>query len=183
MNRNDLVMDATEALGQMMRYSLDLSSDQVWVPEEFAYIRDYLFILKLRHDDRLEVRINEAPEAGELRMPKFILQPLVENAVKYSLENGGNALVELGATARDGWLYLTIADNGIGMSRELAADLQRGLSGPDTTAILYTKGNSIGLRNVLARCRVQYGEAFEVCIDTSPNSGTTITMRLPANRS
>lgn len=183
MNRNDLVMDATEALGQMMRYSLDLSSDQVWVPEEFAYIRDYLFILKLRHDDRLEVRINEAPEASELRMPKFILQPLVENAVKYSLESGENSLVELGARAHDGWLYLTIADNGIGMSRELAADLQRGLSGPDTTAILYTKGNSIGLRNVLARCRVQYGEAFEVYIDTSPNSGTTITMRLPASRS
>ncbi|MBD3918585.1 sensor histidine kinase [Paenibacillus sp. PR3] len=183
MKRNDLVMDAIEALGQMMRYSLDLSSDQVWVREELAYIRDYLFILKLRYDDRLQVRIEEAPGASELKMPKFILQPLVENAVKYSLENGEKALVELGAEARDGWLYLTIADNGIGMNGELAAELQRGLSGADTTAILYTEGNSIGLRNVLARCRVQYGDAFEVHIASSPDSGTTITMRLPANRS
>lgn len=183
MKRNDLVMDATEALGQMMRYSLDLSSDQVWVSEELAYIRDYLFILKLRYDDRLQVRIEEAPEARELKIPKFILQPLVENAVKYSLENGGEALVELGAEVRDDWLFLTIADNGIGMNEELAADLQRGLSGADTTAILYTKGDSIGLRNVLARCRVQYGDAFEVRIASSPDSGTTITMRLPASRS
>lgn len=183
MKRNDLVMDATEALGQMMRYSLDLSSDQVWVPEEFAYIRDYLFILKLRYDDRLQVRIVEAPGASEFKMPKFILQPLVENAVKYSLENGEKALVELGAEARDGWLYLTITDNGIGMNGELATDLQRGLSGADTTAILYTKGDSIGLRNVLARCRVQYGDAFDVHIASSPDSGTTITMRLPASRS
>ncbi|MGO4108307.1 sensor histidine kinase [Paenibacillus sp. YAF4_2] len=183
MKRNDLVMDATEALGQMMRYSLDLSSDQVWVPEELDYIRDYLFILKLRYDDRLQVRIEEAPGARELKMPKFILQPLVENAVKYSLENGEKAIVELGAEARDGWLYLTISDNGIGMNRELAADLQRGLSGADTTAILHTEGNSIGLRNVLARCRVQYGDAFEVQIASTPDSGTTITMRLPASRS
>jgi two-component system sensor histidine kinase YesM len=155
----------------------------VWVPEEFAYIRDYLFILKLRYDDRLHVRIEEAPGASEFKMPKFILQPLVENAVKYSLENGEKALVELGAEARDGWLYLTITDNGIGMNGELATDLQRGLSGADTTAILYTKGDSIGLRNVLARCRVQYGDAFEVHIASSPDSGTTITMRLPASRS
>ncbi|MGO4695232.1 sensor histidine kinase [Paenibacillus sp. 2TAB26] len=183
MKRNDLVMDATESLGQMMRYSLDLSSDQVWVPEELDYIRDYLFILKLRYDDRLQVRIEEAPGARELKMPKFILQPLVENAVKYSLENGEKAIVELGAEARDGWLYLTISDNGIGMNGELAADLQRGLSGADTTAILHTEGNSIGLRNVLARCRVQYGDAFEVHIASSPDSGTTITMRLPASRS
>lgn len=182
MKRNDLVMDATESLGQMMRYSLDLSSDQVWVPEELDYIRDYLFILKLRYDDRLQVRIEEAPGARELKMPKFILQPLVENAVKYSLENGEIAIVELGAEARDGWLYLTISDNGIGMNGELAADLQRGLSGADTTAILHTEGNSIGLRNVLARCRVQYGDAFEVHIASSPDSGTTITMRLPARR-
>ncbi|RED56635.1 cache domain-containing sensor histidine kinase [Cohnella lupini] len=183
MKRNDLVMDATEALGQMMRYSLDLSSDQVWVSEELAYIRDYLFILKLRYDDRLQVRIEEAPGARELKMPKFILQPLVENAVKYSLENGEKAHVELGAETRDGWLYLTITDNGIGMNGELAAELQRGLSGVDTTAILNTKGDSIGLRNVLARCRVQYGDAFEVHIASSPDSGTTITMRLPASRS
>ncbi|CAM4515567.1 two-component system sensor histidine kinase YesM [Paenibacillus endophyticus] len=183
MKRNDLVMDATESLGQMMRYSLDLSSDQVWVPEELDYIRDYLFILKLRYDDRLQVRIEEAPGARELKMPKFILQPLVENAVKYSLENGEKAIVELGAEARDGWLYLTISDNGIGMNGELAAELQRGLSGADTTAILHTEGNSIGLRNVLARCRVQYGDAFEVHIASSPDSGTTITMRLPASRS
>ncbi|WP_339208267.1 sensor histidine kinase [Paenibacillus sp. FSL K6-3182] len=182
MKRNDLVMDATESLGQMMRYSLDLSSDQVWVPEELDYIRDYLFILKLRYDDRLQVRIEEAPGARELKMPKFILQPLVENAVKYSLENGEIAIVELGAEARDGWLYLTISDNGIGMNGELAADLQRGLSGADTTAILHTEGNSIGLRNVLARCRVQYGDAFEVHIASSPDFGTTITMRLPARR-
>jgi two-component system sensor histidine kinase YesM len=183
MKRNDLVMDATESLGQMMRYSLDLSSDQVWVPEELDYIRDYLFILKLRYDDRLQVRIEEAPGARELKMPKFILQPLVENAVKYSLENGEKAIVEIGAEARGGWLYLTISDNGIGMNGELAADLQRGVSGADTTAILHTEGNSVGLRNVLARCRVQYGDAFEVHIASSPDSGTTITMRLPASRS
>ncbi|MFD1904973.1 sensor histidine kinase [Paenibacillus rhizoplanae] len=75
----------------MMRYSLSLDTDLVQVSEELGYIRDYLFLLKLRHEDHLMVEVRQDSAADQLLIAKFILQPLVENAVKYSLEKkGGN---------------------------------------------------------------------------------------------
>src|SRR5690606_32417039 len=93
MKRNDMVIDATESLGQMMRYSLNLNSDLVNVKEELNYIRDYLFILKLRYEDQLEVTIEEDERTKDLLVAKFLLQPIVENAVKYSLEKGSTAKI------------------------------------------------------------------------------------------
>ena len=187
MKREDLVMDAAEALGQMMRYSLNLNTDRVRVAEEFAYIRDYLFILKLRYDEDLELRIEEEEGAGDALVPKFILQPLVENAVKYSLEKGAAeaASVFIGSSVSDGRLRLTVADNGIGMAPELAADLARDAlqKEKDAASILNSAGDRIGLRNVLARCRLNYGEGFRFEIDTEPGRGTSITLNLPWSRS
>lgn len=187
MKREDLVMDAAEALGQMMRYSLNLNTDRVRVAEEFAYIRDYLFILKLRYDEDLEFRIEEEEGAGDALVPKFILQPLVENAVKYSLEKGAAeaASVFIGSSVSDGRLRLTVADNGIGMAPELAADLARDAlqKEKDAASILNSAGDRIGLRNVLARCRLNYGEGFRFEIDTEPGRGTSITLNLPWSRS
>jgi two-component system sensor histidine kinase YesM len=183
MKREDLVMDATEALGKMMRYSLKLKSDLVRLSEEMDYIRDYLFILHLRHEERLGVTVEEDPETGKLAIAKFILQPLVENAVKYSLEKEGVARVSIIADIRDERLRLIVRDNGIGMKPELVSDLLDEIRKGDSTAILSSEGQSIGLRNVLSRCRLMYGENFELGIHSVLGEGTAITLHLPIVRS
>ncbi|MFC0216743.1 sensor histidine kinase [Paenibacillus chartarius] len=183
MKREDLVMDATEALGKMMRYSLNLHSDLVRVSEEMAYIRDYLFILQLRHEERLRLVIEEDTAAGPYLIPKFILQPLVENAVKYSLEKDGIAQVYLKSQVQEDRLLLTVKDNGIGMTAELVRDLYAGLNKGDPVAILGSAGHSIGLRNVLSRCRLQYGSQFQVDVQTGLGVGTAITLLMPIVRS
>ena len=123
MKREDLVMDATEALGKMMRYSLSLDTDLVQVSEELGYIRDYLFLLKLRHEDHLMVEVRQDSAADQLLIAKFILQPLVENAVKYSLEKGGIAEVAITSSVCGERLHLQIQDNGSGMTPELIASI------------------------------------------------------------
>jgi len=182
MKREDLVMDATEAMGKMMRYALNLGSDIVTVAEELDYIRDYLFILKLRYDDRLTVAVQLEPEAAGLRIAKFIVQPLVENAVKYSLEKDGAAFVSIGARVADDRLLLRIADDGIGMPQALIDDIKNDIAFKDVAGILHSKGDSIGLRNVLSRCRIHYGDAFAVDIASELGKGTSITMSLPIVR-
>ncbi|MDD9271663.1 sensor histidine kinase [Paenibacillus sp. GCM10023248] len=184
MKREDLVMDATEALGKMMRYSLNLNSDLVKVADELAYIRDYLFILHLRHEERLQVVIQEDPAAKDLVIAKFLIQPLVENAVKYSLEKEGTAQVYLTACVEGGELLIRVKDNGIGMSPELVRDLQTELeAGGDSVAILSTEGQSIGLRNVLSRCRLQYGEQFRIDLHSQLGEGTELILHFPLIRS
>ncbi|WHX49369.1 histidine kinase [Paenibacillus woosongensis] len=179
MKREDLVMDATEALGKMMRYSLSLDTDLVQVSEELGYIRDYLFLLKLRHEDHLMVAIQQDSAADHLLIAKFILQPLVENAVKYSLEKGGIAEVTITSRVCGARLHLQIQDNGSGMTPELIASILADTESRDSVGILYHKGDSIGLRNVLSRCRLYYGEQFEAVLDSKLHTGTTITLKLP----
>ena len=183
MKREDLVMDATEALAKMMRYSLKLDTDLVRVSEELGYIRDYLFILKLRHEDNLIVDISQDGAADSLHITKFILQPLVENAVKYSLEKGGTANIFLSSSLREGCLYLTVQDNGIGMPQELIQSVLADTELKGDVGILSDKGNSIGLRNVLSRCRLYYGDLFEVVLESEEGIGTAITLMLPLIRS
>ncbi|UJF36111.1 cache domain-containing sensor histidine kinase [Paenibacillus hexagrammi] len=183
MKREDLVMDATEALGKMMRYSLNLNTDLVKVSEEMAYIRDYLFILHLRHEVRLQVTIKEDPQAAQLVIAKFILQPIVENAVKYSLEKEGTAQIHIETAIRNECLLLTVTDNGIGMQPDLADDLRNGHRKGDLASVLNSEGHSIGLRNVLSRCRLMYGEAFDCILHSEPGEGTEISLCLPIVRS
>ncbi|WP_284645739.1 cache domain-containing sensor histidine kinase [Paenibacillus silviterrae] len=180
--REELVMDATEALGKMMRYSLNLNSDLVQVGEEMDYIRDYLFILQLRHGERLRMEVQEDQESRRLLITKFILQPLVENAVKYSLEKDGPAEVCIRSSIVDDHLYLSVRDNGIGMSEEQIRLLQEEGSKDDFIAILNNEGYSIGLRNVLSRCRLNYGPEFEFILHSAEGQGTEIILQLPLIR-
>lgn len=182
LGREDLVMDATEALGKMMRYSLNMHSDLAQVGEEFSYIRDYAFILKLRHEDRLCISIEQDPAADHLRIVKFLLQPLVENAVKYSLEKEGPAVVSISSALSGDRLCLTVQDNGIGMSQELIGDIGANHEPNNMDGVLNAKGRSIGLRNVLARCRLYYGSRFQAAIEAELGTGTKITLELPAGR-
>ncbi|EXX85169.1 histidine kinase [Paenibacillus darwinianus] len=181
--REELVMDATEALGKMMRYSLDLGSDIVMVKEELDYIRDYLFILQLRYEDHLHVAMEEDPAAGEWTIAKFILQPLIENAVKYSLEKEGKAGISLATRVVEDRLSLTVTDNGIGMPQELVDSLVAEVRSGESIRILDSGGHSIGLRNVLARCRLFYGEQFTLQVESKLGEGTAITLQLPLVRS
>lgn len=181
MKKNDVLMDATEALGQMMRYSLNLNSDLVKVKEEMNYIRDYLFILQLRYEERLHVEIEEDMASSQLLIAKFILQPIVENAVKYSLEVSGVANLSLRVRTEQDRLHIAVADNGIGMDAELISQLMGELSGSsDSVDILYSGGDSIGLRNVLSRCRLYYGEQLVVSIKSKRGEGTEIQISIPA---
>ncbi|MDU0205406.1 sensor histidine kinase [Paenibacillus sp. MAH-36] len=183
MRREDLVMDATEALGKMMRYSLNLGSDLVRVAEEMAYIRDYLFILHLRHEERLQVVKEEDPAAADFLIAKFIIQPLVENAVKYSLEKHGVARIVLRTKLKEDKLLISVKDNGIGMSPDLVQNLLDELKSADSVAILSTEGQSIGLRNVLSRCRLNYGELFQFELQSKLGEGTELNLILPLIRS
>lgn len=183
MKREDLVMDATEALGKMMRYSLNLGSDLVRVAEEMAYIRDYLFILHLRHEERLQVVTEEDPAAADFLIAKFIIQPLVENAVKYSLEKDGVARITLRTKLMEDKLLISVKDNGIGMSPDLVQNLLEEFKSGDSVAILSTEGQSIGLRNVLSRCRLNYGEQFQLELQSKLGEGTELNLILPLIRS
>ena len=109
-------------------------------------------------------------------MPPLILQPLVENAIFHGLEAKPDADMLVISTAfKDGDLLLTVTDDGAGMGPEELAAVRERMSRPPEK-----DGNSIGMANVHSRIRLNWGEPYGLTVDSTPEIGTTVTLRMPA---
>ena len=178
--KNKEVMNVSIYLGKMLRYSLNTKSNIVPLGEEVNYIKSYTNILKLRYEDTITIQMNVEPDTITIPVIKFILQPLVENAVKYSFSEKIFADIFIKIEVVGSHLSLSVADKGMGMSEEIISDL---LSQADETLhVLESKGNSIGLRNVLGRLKLTYGDDFSYQIESTKNEGTMITLLIDLKR-
>ncbi|MFS0869520.1 cache domain-containing sensor histidine kinase [Paenibacillus xylanilyticus] len=178
--RTDDTVQVIEDLGKMMRYSMHTNDDLVSLAEELAYVRHYISILQTRFGPKLEISIEESGRLDRLVIVKFILQPLIENAVKYSFQHQTTAQVHIRIIRLDQCLQIQIEDNGPGMPQEIISRLQD----PDAVTsqlepILRNSGWHIGLGNVIARCRLHYGSLFAIHITNGDAQGTCIELILP----
>jgi two-component system, LytTR family, sensor kinase len=166
--RRDQANGMVGALSGFLRYSLDSDPEQrVTLDQEIDAIRRYLTIEQVRFGDRLGVGIMVTAEAADALVPSLILQPIIENAIKYAVsrrEEGGR--LELVARADDGVLEITLRDDGPG-SDDYAA--KRG-------------GHGVGLANTRQRLRVLYGDRQSFTISRCEPRGTLVTLRLPLER-
>ncbi|HLU22283.1 MAG TPA: histidine kinase [Bacillaceae bacterium] len=174
--KNREVMKISVYLGKMMRYSLNTKSNIVRLGEEMNYIRNYTNILKLRYEDNINIEIEEDSEIRQIPIIKFILQPLVENAVKYSFVEKKNAEIYISTKRVDDQIFLSIEDKGVGISDDVIKDLMRHEDFNETNNVLESKGNSIGLKNVIGRLLLYYGKNFSYKIESKENEGTRITL-------
>jgi len=153
------------ALKEMMRYILE-HDEHSTVREEFLFLEKYCALQKIRFQERLDVRLECDLEAGEVLIPKLLLQPLVENAIIHGIEpldQGGRLSVV--ATMRNGaagrHLEVTIEDDGIGF-----------------TPGRIQQDSHIGLWNVLQRLNLTH-PASALQIRSEPGAGTSIEIRIP----
>ncbi|MFC0561587.1 sensor histidine kinase [Halalkalibacter alkalisediminis] len=174
--KNREVMNVSVYLGRMMRYSLNTKSNVVKLGEEVSYIKSYTDILKLRYEDAIKVEIDEELETKRFPIIKFILQPLVENAVKYSFIEKSSAQIYIKTEKVENNVYIVVEDKGIGMSEEVIANLAKEEMDDETMTVLESKGNSIGLKNVIGRLKLYYGKDFSYQIKSEKNVGTRITL-------
>ena len=149
-------------LGDFLRSTLDAPHEQlVTLRRELAFIQDYLAIEQIRFQDRLRVETEIPDELMELRVPSFILQPLVENALKHGLADrpqGGT--LHLRARKEAGSLVLEIQDDGEG----------------------FVPGREgVGLANVRSRLGLLYKGRHQLDILGGPGRGTLVILRLPLN--
>jgi two-component system, sensor histidine kinase YesM len=173
------VMNVSVYLGKMLRYSLNTKTNIVPLDEEINYIKSFTNILKLRYEDMITIQIDVDPDTKTLPIIKFILQPLVENAVKYSLSEKTFANIFIKTEKAGNQISLSVEDRGIGMSDEMISNLKQAA---DTMNVLESKGTSIGLRNVLGRLRLTYGSDFTYRIESKKSEGTKITLLIDLKR-
>lgn len=176
--KNREVMDVSVSLARMMKYSLDTHSDLVKLSEEIAYIHHFADILKLRYEDQIHIKIDEDPETKQMTTIKFILQPLVENAVKYSYENKKFADISIMTRKTPDGYMIQVEDKGSGMSPEFVSRLMSEESKKEGIEVLESAGRSIGFRNVIARMKLYYNDRFQWEIVSVKNEGTKIVFSI-----
>jgi two-component system LytT family sensor kinase len=144
----------------------------VTLADELTFVEKYLRLEQARFGERLEVRVQVAPEVLAAVVPVLSLQPLVENAVRHGVEAGsGRACVELLARDLGGDVELVVRDDGPGIDPARAGVA---LAGGGT--------GGIGLSNVHARLRQTFGEAYGLEVRAGVGGGTTVTMTVPKFR-
>ena len=175
----------SQKLGQMFRYNItDLDSDFTTLREEIDHIQNYYSIEKIRFEDNVKVVIDVPDELLGYRIPRFILQPLVENAFRYGF--GGDKLqgtIRINADIMGEHLYIFVEDDGDGMVQERLEFLRSYINDEETKMIEYLDDKNtrkgIGLHNVNKRIELCYGDNYGIQLESEKGKGTKVIIRIP----
>ena len=168
------VIHITRALSDFFRISLSQGKDWIPLSEEIKHLTGYLTIQKIRYRDILDYEIDIPENLYHIQVLKLLLQPLVENAIYHGVKHRrGRGMIIVTGEARDGWLILSVRDNGAGMTEERLQQVRRGLSAESG------QGAGYGLFNVNKRIQLYYNQPQGIEIESEKKMGTTVSLRVP----
>ena len=166
------------ALARFFRLSLGKGKNIVTVKAEIEHVKNYLMIQHMRFKNKFDYEFDIEVDVLELSSLKLMLQPLVENAIYHGMEfMDGDGLIKIKAWREADELYLSVTDNGLGMTEEKVAMVLAGKSNSGNG-----RGSGIGVKNVNERIKLYFGEDYGLKIDSEPDVGTTIIIHLPAKK-
>ncbi|WP_246303288.1 sensor histidine kinase [Paenibacillus plantarum] len=176
----------TRVIGDLLRYSISTGSDLVTFRDELKHMQNYIFIQEQRFTGRCQVVVEKDDLPSECRLPKFTLQPIVENAFEHGLhKKEGSWLVEVRIKRIRNQILIAVQDDGIGLDEEKLGLIRIGLrSGNENNSKFSEDEQSgirkgIGLKNVDSRLKLHFGERYGVRIFSKLGKGTIVLFILP----
>ena len=180
------VAKMTEALATFFQYTVSKVENLVQLEDELTNVNNYYIIQRYRFGDRLSLSVEydekEGPELMSCRMPKLILQPIVENAIYHGIERKiGEGKIRIRIESTPQRLIITISDNGVGMTEERLSEINAKLRGMsfDYVAPAGQTTGGIAVVNVNSRIKLLFGEEYGVCMYSTLNVGTDVEITLP----
>lgn len=191
---NMMYVQATDSLGYdhtlpqmildtsaLFRYAID-TTEMVTLDTELSYTDIYLQILSQRYENNLIVQKDFAENTLQGKVPRLFIQPILENAVFHGFSERFASICVLTLhshleisdreEAPYGYLVVSIRDNGCGMPPDKLQELCDSLTHE-------AKGKSIGIKNVVQRMKLIYGDSFQLSVESKVNVGTCFTLRFP----
>ncbi|GGF94426.1 sensor histidine kinase [Paenibacillus abyssi] len=175
-------------LSRFFRLSLDKGRDTFTVEENVTHLHYYIRIQQLRFLDSFSVTYDLQEESKPFFIMKLLLQPLVENAILHGLDNKHDGHLHIASRIEQEYLILSVSDNGAGIGKERLDDIHQELEklsshefGPFSYMEQHIKG-MYGLRNVLSRIKMYYGDQADLQISSGEGQGTTVKIILPLDR-
>lgn len=168
------IEEITTSFAYLLR-ALSNQGEFISVAQEIEYLRSFIALKKYNLICEVETDFQVDETALDCRILKLILQPIVENAIIHGfygrMEEG---LLSISISRNDSMLCIEISDNGSGMDEE---HLQRILNGEERAENTFLR---VGIRNIIDRLNLQYGEKSSFSISSAPNCGTTVHIAFPA---
>ncbi|WP_020619320.1 cache domain-containing sensor histidine kinase [Paenibacillus daejeonensis] len=178
-------MDSAEmisSLSKLLRMTIIQDKGMIPLHEELSMAAAYVKLMNMRQKEETELALDISPEVLMLPVPRFFIQPLIENAIIHGLHQRVG-IIAITAVSEKRRCIIAVRDNGQGMDESTLQTLQDKLAWrgerpepPDQTSGRFS---GIGVANVCERMRLAYGEEFGVQAVSHPGKGTTITMSIP----
>lgn len=171
--RHDL-SDIAFLLAQILRYGINAPSETVTVETEMQVLRDYIRLQKLLYEDRFVESISVEPYVLQCTILKFLLQPLVENALYHGICTiDGTGTIEILGFVEGEAIVFRVIDDGCGIDEETVHTLNDYINGRNKAF------TSLGLKNVNRRVKLTYGEEYGVVVQSRLGQGTMISLTIP----
>ena len=171
-HREEEVVDMVTSLSSFFRVSLSRGKDIIPLADEVHHVTSYLQIQQVRYSDILIYEIDIPEALLSHRVPKLVLQPLVENALYHGIKNRrGVGHIRITGEKRGEDLLLKVIDDGMGMDEAQLRQLQHG--------VYQDRHTGLGLVNVHKRIRLYCGEPYGLSFESRVGAGTTVYVLLP----
>jgi two-component system, sensor histidine kinase YesM len=178
------INEIVEAMAFMLRYSIQTNLEEITIANELNHVRNYLIILNHRFERPLELDVAVPPKLLLEKTVRLTLQPLVENALQHAFPQGleEHHTIRIDARTEGNELLIIVEDNGAGMTSEqlekLRGKLKENRLAQREGDLVYHRGG-IGLMNVHRRIQLVFGEHYGLSVDSQPQKGTSVTLRMP----
>ena len=170
-NDSKRVVEVTKSLAKYFRLALNQGHEQISLKDEIDHVRQYLFIQKQRYGEKSQYEIKELKQYDDYKIPKLILQPLVENAIYHGIkEMNRQGMIRVSVAENDTQLIVSIYDNG------------RGFVASETTNATLVRLGGVGLKNVNQRLQLQFGKSYHMEIKSEENTYTEIRLYFPKGK-
>lgn len=175
------------SLSTLLRMTIHSEVDEIYLHEELELLTHYVDLMNMRQKEEIRLSIDVASEAMLIRVPRFVLQPIVENALIHGFSQRAGE-IRIRAEMNERVLTLTVQDNGSGMGAVAVEALNNKLiaageaAGTRTEAGAGIAFSGMGLVNVVERMRLLHGERFSMSVESTPDSGTLIRLIIAYER-
>lgn len=169
----------SKSLGDMLRYSMDVDGDFVRLDKEIEHISNYLNVQEVRFDNEIYLNLMLEKGTEKRKVMKFMLQPIVENAIEHGMGNQEEPFViTIAACMDDEDMVIRIADSGVGMDKETLDKVRRRIYEPSKVEE-DMKCFNIGLVNIHERIQLLFSTEYGLGIESEKDEGTTVILRIP----
>lgn len=172
----DNIIEVVDALWKLLRMTSSLKGQMVTLENEVEMIKAYCTIQQVRYKGKFDVEYDIDETHLGIKIPKYILQPFVENSIFHGIEpKKGTGTIKVHSTIKDSKLVLTVEDDGIGIEEERLDQILQAVHEHDSSVGL----NNIGVKNINERLVLKYGESFRIHIESVVGQGTSMTFAIP----